>query len=497
MTTLADINATLQDQNRTMEVQTRNITFLVDEIRGSRLDDLEKEREAKRDIEVATRGVKQSRGGSSGISLPGMGALGAIGGVAFGAVSSLLASATGILSKIPLLGPLLTPLIALGSFLVRKSPFILALMVIKDNWESIQKTWKNVQESQTFKWFSEQYDKIDIGGIVIGFFDYIRKGFTAVERLTAGDWKGFTENLDGLLVGLGTLAVITKTGRGLLSAAALAALSAAFGGPKDTTKSKTKPSGTRPPSGIGSALGAGAAAAGGGAAAAASKFKPNQFKAPISMVGESEPIKQASRKFPNFGKFAKIGAIGAVISLADIAMILNSNNSKENKITGVAGALGALVGAGGGALLGSLVGGPIGALIGAGAGAYGGDWAAKTLAGWLLSDKPEKVSSTSSGMVKTRSIDPKNSYMYSDIEGQPFKIPMSRARVTPPVQATAPAISMLASENAAASKQVVVVQDNSSKVVSNSTSQGLVMPSPSVFDTKDPNRFYPTRGFSY
>lgn len=515
MTTLADINATLQDQNRTMETQTRNLTFLVDDIRSSRLDDLEKEREAKRDIEVATRGAKQSRGGF--LSMPGMGALGAIGGAAFGAVGSLLASAGGILSKIPLLGPLLTPLISLGSFLVRKSPFILALMVIKDNWETIEKTWKNVQESDTFKWFSEQFNKIDFGGIVNSFFDYIRKGFMSIERLTAGDWKGFIENLDGLLVGLGTIAVITKKGRGLLSAAALAALSAAFGIKNPKVPGGPNPPGTRPPSSIGTGLGAAGAAA--AAAASAPKYKPNQFKVPISMVGPNavklpdaanDPnFNKAKAKFPNFGKMAtfakRLPFVGTALSLVELASILGSDAPTDDKIAAISGLTfgigGAILGGG----LGTILGGPIGAVLGSVGGYLGGEMMGKAFAQWLLGkpvtalpewlnkmiNNPEPVAATSSGKVQTRGLGGFN-------DGQSFVLPSPRAKMSPPVQATAPAISMLASENAAAAnKQVVVVQDNSNKVVSNSTSQGLVMPSTSVFDNRDPNRFYPTRGAAY
>jgi len=74
--------------------------------------------------------------------------------------------------------------------------------------------------------------------------------------------------------------------------------------------------------------------------------------------------------------------------------------------------------------------------------------------------------------------------------------PIPQPAISKPMPQTAPALTALNRESRATSnKPVVIMQDGSSKVVNNvnTSNQGLVLPSPPVFDHHDP--FYATRGY--
>jgi hypothetical protein len=102
-------------------------------------------------------------------------------------------------------------------------------------------------------------------------------------------------------------------------------------------------------------------------------------------------------KFPLLKKAAtKIPLLGPLLSGAFAVQLLMSDAPKEEKIKGIGGLLGGALGAVGLAKIGGLIGlafggigAPIGAAIGGLAGWFGGEWAGKKLAGFLMGDMVE------------------------------------------------------------------------------------------------------------
>jgi len=102
-------------------------------------------------------------------------------------------------------------------------------------------------------------------------------------------------------------------------------------------------------------------------------------------------------KFPLLKKAAtKIPLLGPLLSGAFAVQLLLSDASKEEKIKGIGGLLGGGLGAVGfgavGTALGTVVPGPgniLGGLIGSAIGFFGGEWAGKKLAGFLMGDMVE------------------------------------------------------------------------------------------------------------
>jgi len=112
--------------------------------------------------------------------------------------------------------------------------------------------------------------------------------------------------------------------------------------------------------------------------------------------GVTDKFKHLS-KFPLLKKAAtKIPFLGPLLSGAFAVQLLMSDAPKEEKIKGIGGLLGGALGAAGLAKIGGLIGlafggigAPIGAAIGGLAGWFGGEWAGKKLAGFLMGDMVE------------------------------------------------------------------------------------------------------------
>jgi len=112
--------------------------------------------------------------------------------------------------------------------------------------------------------------------------------------------------------------------------------------------------------------------------------------------GVTDKFKHLS-KFPLLKKAAtKIPILGPLLSGAFAVQLLMSDAPKEEKIKGIGGLLGGALGAAGLAKIGGLIGlafggigAPIGAAIGGLAGWFGGEWAGKKLAGFLMGDMVE------------------------------------------------------------------------------------------------------------
>jgi len=124
---------------------------------------------------------------------------------------------------------------------------------------------------------------------------------------------------------------------------------------------------------------------------------PAAIKPPAaSGGGVTDKLKHLS-KFPLLKKAAtKIPILGPLLSGAFAVQLLMSDAPKEEKIKGIGGLLGGALGAVGLAKIGGLIGlafggigAPIGAAIGGLAGWFGGEWAGKKLAGFLMGDMVE------------------------------------------------------------------------------------------------------------
>ena len=137
---------------------------------------------------------------------------------------------------------------------------------------------------------------------------------------------------------------------------------------------------------------AGTAAVAGAALATTRAPKPPA----ASGGGVTDKLKHLS-KFPLLKKAAtKIPILGPLLSGAFAVQLLMSDAPKEEKIKGIGGLLGGALGAVGLAKIGGLIGlafggigAPIGAAIGGLAGWFGGEWAGKKLAGFLMGDMVE------------------------------------------------------------------------------------------------------------
>ena len=193
---------------------------------------------------------------------------------------------------------------------------------------------------------------------------------------------------------------------------------------------------------------------------------------------------------------------------------------KEEKVSGVAGLVGGVGGAALGGLVGSLLLPGIGTIGGALIGALAGDTLATAFAQWLTGQKVDAfpfdwANNLANGKkeeepgLQTRGLSngvgsalgTGTSGRTGDGVGPMLGGPSGRTgngvgpMLSAPRPQTAPAVAALTRENAAnANKQTVVIQDGSSRTVNNvsSSNQGLVLPSPSPFNSMDP--FHVMRG---
>lgn len=490
--TLSDINVTLQEQNETLRDQAQstkslnsNISVLVKEMRGSKLDEREAEIE---------RSNKERADKAEGKSRAGAGASGGL-GIKKGLFAGLLAGAGALIYD---------------NFDIVKGIFM-----------NIGAFVKSIVDHPSVQWALTELKNIDWVGAFTGIFDVVRTLGTSflegVKKITEGDYVGaLKENWDGLGAAVLALLAFSKTARTLAMGAVKGlakvggAAFSAITGPKKTpnTAAKTKPSAPK----IGANV----------TGPAAGSLKPPQ------MTGGTGPkvdiAKQAATKFPRFGALSKVATkipvIGTLLSAGALAAILAGDGSKEEKVSGVAGLVGGVGGAALGGLVGSLLLPGIGTIGGALIGALAGDTLATAFAQWLTGQKVDAfpfdwANNLANGKkeeepgLQTRGLSngvgsalgTGTSGRTGDGIGPMLGGPSGRTgngvgpMLSAPRPQTAPAVAALTRENAAnANKQTVVIQDGSSRTVNNvsSSNQGLVLPSPSPFNSMDP--FHVMRG---
>jgi len=481
-TTLGDINVTLQEQNATLKEQAKttkslnsNISVLVKEMRGSKLDEREAEIE---------RGNKERADKAEGKSRAGAGASGGL-GIKKGLFAGLLAGAGALIYD---------------NFDIVKGIFM-----------NIGKFVKSIVDHPSVQWAWNELKNVDWVGAFTGIFDVVRTLGTSflegVKKITEGDYVGaLKENWDGLGAAVLALLAFSKTARTLAMGAVKGlakvggAAFSAITGPKKTPGATTKIKPSAPK--IGANV----------TGPAAGSLKPPQ------MTGGTGPkvdiAKQAATKFPRFGALSKVATkipvIGTLLSAGALAAILAGDGSKEEKVSGVAGLVGGIGGAALGGLVGSLIFPGVGTFAGALIGGLAGDTLATAFAQWLTGQKVDAfpfdwANNLANGRKEAEAgIQPGNGGIQgADPEALPSPnekvMPLSTRSAQPqmsrPRPVTAPAVASLAAENAAnANKQTVVIQDGSSRTVNNvsSSNQGLVLPSPSPFNSMDP--FHVMRG---
>ena len=557
MATLSDINSTLQEQNQTLksqESQTKslnsNISVLVKQIQGQRLDNREKEIESenrnKTKADVARGKASTSAGASGGLSIPG---IAAIGGLAGSAISAL--------GNVPLIGGLLTPLITFGRFFLKRSPFMIAVGLIAANLETIGKTFDNIVNSEVFqslKTSAESFLKD-----VLGFESFpqlweaytlkIKQGFEGLERLTAGDFSAAEENIAGIGVLLGTFFLTFSKTRTLLfnlvKTAGSLALSAGINvgktagtAGKTAAQSATTLAGSAASTGrnllgkAGTAIGSAASKASsfvkGGAIAAGSavasmfkstpKYTPGQFALPQSSlpVGPSTGVgglAKAMAKYPKLfsmiGYLKKVPGLGKALAIAPLLAALAAGDGPEKIAPLAGGIIGGALGFKGGGLLGALLGaagGPLAIATGLGGallGGLAGDRLGTSLAQWATGQEANAMpwglgwiddllnKKSDSGSSNSNQIEPTGVYAAA-------AAPMANKTPMTGVQSSGPSYTAVqaAGSDARRSNNTIVLPpvSNVSSNVTNvsSSNQGLVMPSQSAFDNLDP--FLLTRG---
>jgi len=482
--TLSDINVTLQEQNETLRDQAQstktlnsNISVLVKDMRSSKLDEREAEIE---------RGNKERADKAEGKSRAGAGASGGL-GIKKGLFAGLLAGAGALIYD---------------NFDIVKGIFM-----------NIGTFVKSIVDHPSVQWALTELKNVDWVGAFTGIFDVVRTLGTSflegVKKITEGDYVGaLKENWDGLGAAVLALLAFSKTARTLAMGAVKglakvggAAFSAITGG-----KGKTvDPAKGKPPKVVAPRIGSGVTGP------AAGSLKPPQMTGGIGP--KVDIAKQAATKFPRFGALSKVATkipvIGTLLSAGALAAILAGDGSKEEKVSGVAGLVGGIGGAALGGLVGSLIFPGVGTIAGALIGGLAGDTLATAFAQWLTGQKVNAfpfdwANNIANGRKEVEAgIQPGNGGIQgADPEALPSPdekpAPLTRSlapKINKPRPTTAPTVASLASQNAANSnKQTVVIQDGSSRTVNNvsSSNQGLVLPSPSPFNSMDP--FHVMRG---
>lgn len=530
LTTLAQINATLEKQ---AEVQAQtleetkgvrsNIAYLIETAKAQKLDNLEKERESsqKKDRAGAKAGAvtsKKSDGGLGGIF---SGITSAVGG-AVASISSMLG--------LTALTPLFTSLMSFARLFLRGGAIGFVLYLIYDNWESIQGIFTNIykalepiikwmKNTTVYKYLEENWEQI-----VSDFFGLFKKLFKGLERLTAGDFKGALENLDGLAFGLAGLIAFTKTGRGLVMSA--------LGSVKDLV---TGGVGGKPKGGKGKI---GPVKIGDLATSTLGTMANPMY---VRVVGGG-PLGGPGADLPD-GKDGKTkggkkgGRFGTILNKAkELGKVVVD----KAKVVGTVAVGGAKTAAGyaatatGAATLG------LGATASAiGYATYKGKVQAEEWAKLKAQIEKNGIPSLSEedlkkfiaaqedfanaedepeGMIRTPDGNPVDRFLTQQakslLERRNRPQPKTRGllpggmkkrtgeaipaqpTISKPVPQTAAAVSALNRESRATpNKPVIIMQDGSSKVVNNvnTSNQGLVLPSPPVFDHHDP--YYATRGY--
>lgn len=456
--TLGDINVTLQEQNKTLQDQAQstkslnsNISVLVKEMRGSKLDEREKEIErGNKEKGDKAQGKSRGIGGASG----GLG-LGLKGGIFAG----LLAGAGAL---------------------------------IYDNFETIKAIFMNIGEfvksivnHPSVQWAYEGLKSVDWAGAFTTVFDVVRNlatsFFDGVRKITEGDYVGaLKENWDGLGAAVLALLAFSKTARGI-ARAAVSGL-AKVGGAAFSAITGAKKAPSAGPKGKPTAPKIGANVTG----PAAGSLKPPQM---TGGTGPKVDINQAAKaKFPRFGALSKVATkipvIGTLLSAGALAAILAGDGTKEEKVSGVAGLVGGIGGAVLGGALGSLIFPGIGTAAGAILGGLSGDVLGTALGQWLTGMKVDAFP-WPFGKLNDMAND------YSAASQTSTTLPAKnqpKPAMSKPALATAPAVASLAAENAAsAGRQTVVIQGGSSQTVNNvsNSSQGLLLPNPTAFDAND------------
>ena len=552
--TLGDINVTLQEQNSTLKEQAQstkslnsNISVLVKQIQGQRLDNREREIESRNQSKRSadtSRGRARSTGAksSNGMGIPGASLL--AGGL--GAIGGLIGSAVSVLGNIPMIGGLLTKLITFGKFFARRAPFMIAAYLIIDNIESIQKIFENITNSSLFTSLKETATDLvtsvfgfeSWGEMFAAFTQKIKEGFQGLERLTSGDFEGASENILGigtllgslflmfgktrkLLFGLVTGAgkLLANVGSKVLKLGAAGAAAAAAAGAKavdagaDAAKAAKKldavAGGAKQAAQIGSAV--------------KPTVAPGQFKitnlpgmqggaqGPTSKLPKaSGGLDKAMKKFPKLfkvlGFLKSVPGLGKALAIAPLLAALAAGAGPDKIAPLAGGIIGGALGWKAGAILGGLLGaagGPAAIVTGLGGallGGFVGDKLGTSIAQWATGQKADAMpwglgwiddllnkSSGSSSNGMTNGI---GSALGTETSGRTGNGtgngvgPMLSA----PRPQVAPAVATLAAENASSSsKQVVVIQEGSSQTVNNvaNNSQGLVLPNPTAFDPND------------
>lgn len=546
--TLGDINVTLQEQNSTLKEQAQstkslnsNISVLVKQIQGQRLDNREREIESRNQSKRSadtSRGRARSTGAkaSNGMGIPGAALL--AGGL--GAIGGLIGSAVSVLGNIPMIGGLLTKLITFGKFFARSAPWMVAAYLIIDNIDSIVKIFDNITKSDLFIRLKET--ATDLATSVTGYENWseifsgftlkIKEGFEGLVKLTEGDAGGAFDNIAGIGTLMGTLFLAFGKTRKLLfglvtgavkllanvgskglklgaAGAAAAAGAKAVDAGADAAKAAKKldavAGGAKPVAQIGSAVKP-TVAAGQFNIANLPGMKGGAQGPTSELPKASGGLDRAMKKFPKLfkvlGFLKSVPGLGKALAIAPLLAALAAGAGPDKIAPLAGGIIGGALGWKAGGILGGLLGaagGPAAIVTGLGGALLGGllgdklgtsiaQWATGQKAnampwglGWI-DDLLNKSSGSSSGGM-TNGVSSALGTETSGRTGNGVGPMLSAQR--PQV---APAVATLAAENASSSsKQVVVIQEGSSQTVNNvaNTSQGLVLPNPTAFDPND------------
>jgi len=536
--TLAQINATLEKQN---EIQSQtldetkavrsNIAYLIETAKASKLDNLEKEREASQ--QKSRAGAKSGAGGGE---MKGGSGLGGI----FSGIAGMIGGAVGTISSmlgLTALTPLITSIMSFARLFLRGGAIGFVLYLIYDNWESIKGTFENIYKAlePIIKWFKTttvyKYLEENWEQLVTDFFGLFRKLFKGIERLTAGDFKGALENLDGLAFGLAGLIAFTKTGRGIVMSAlgsvkdlVTTGVDKLTGGPKGKGPLGKSPLEVRQLGTITNPMYVKVVGGMGGGL--------------TDVGGPGDPDKDKGKDKGKGGK----GKGGRFSKFLDSAKELGKTALEKGKAVVGAGATAAASGLKTGAAYAASATGAATLSLGATAAAIGyatykgkvqaEEWAKlkaeieknglpalneEDLKKFIAAqedfaeaeDAPEGLIRTPDGnpvdrflteqaksLLESRKLKPKTRGLVPGGMAKRVGEPIPQPAISKPMPQTAPALTALNRESRATSnKPVVIMQDGSSKVVNNvnTSNQGLVLPSPPVFDHHDP--FYATRGY--
>lgn len=529
-TTLGDINATLQEQNATLKDQTQttkslnsNISFLVKQIQSERLDNREKEIESQAKSEQdKAKGQSRATGAKASGGLGMLGMLGGLGGLFSGIIGMIGGAVGGISSLLGLkmLTPLITSLWSFARLFLRGGAIGFVLYLIYDNWESIQGVFTNIYKAlePIIKWFKEttvyKYLEENWEQIVTDFFGLFKKLFKGLERITAGDFKGALENMDGLAFGLAGLLAFTKTGRGLVASAVTSVKDLVTGGINAVTD-RAKGRGKKLPGIAGKVEGVLGGTLG-------TMTNPMYVKVvgggPLMGGGPGGPdIDGPDKDKKSDKKPGKPGKGGWWSRAKDIGKSFFGRTGAA--IAGAGKAIGSYA-VGAGKAIGTATGGAtLGLAATAAAMGYATYKGKVQIEEWAkLKAQVDKngLSSLSTedlkkfiaaqedfaeaedqpeGMIRTPDGRPVDRFL---TEQATRSLKVKSAPITKPRPQVAPTIQALNTESRqSANKQIVVIQDGSNRVVNNvsNSTQGLVLPAPRVFDVGDP--FFSGRGAGY